>query len=317
MFWLLLVLTGFSLLLYFRLLNWFPPPLLSLAILLFTLGSFPVGLGLRLRQLSLLSGFLLAAALVLIVCKRYSVAGVLLALATIKPQLTFLVVAWLLLWSVSEWRSRRRFVWSFAGSMAVLLAASELFLHNWIPQFLESTVSYLHYTDGRSILQLLFTRRGGAVLGILLVVAVLIYCARYRHADPRTPAFALCASIVFAATLVVIPTIAPHGQILLIPGLLFVLQRKSAIWRGGRVCRMSLVATLLLLMWQWLSAFGLALFAIVSGVAAVRRLWVVPLSTSLLLPLAVGATLLIAAAQCVAPEAASKMQGTSSSAPRL
>ena len=42
-------------------------------------------------------------------------AGVFLACATIKPQLTLLPVLWLLLWTMGEWKKRQRLVWGQVG----------------------------------------------------------------------------------------------------------------------------------------------------------------------------------------------------------
>jgi hypothetical protein len=54
--------------------------------------------------------------------------GVLLALATIKPQLVVLFLPWLLLWAVSDLRRRLPFLRSFALTMAALLGAAQLVL---------------------------------------------------------------------------------------------------------------------------------------------------------------------------------------------
>ncbi|MGD8904833.1 MAG: glycosyltransferase family 87 protein [Anaerolineae bacterium] len=75
---------------------------------------------------------------------RYVVAGVLLALTTIKPQMSFLLIPALLIWGV--WRRRWRFLGSFAGTMALFLGASFLLLPAWLGEFVAQVLRYPSYT---------------------------------------------------------------------------------------------------------------------------------------------------------------------------
>ena len=82
--------------------------------------------------------------------------GGLLALATIKPQLAWPLVLWLLLWAVSDWRSRRRFVFGFGLVMLLLLGGAELVLPGWLRMFVEAIGQYHQYTQNQSVLMFLF-----------------------------------------------------------------------------------------------------------------------------------------------------------------
>jgi len=83
-------------------LKWRPPPLLTVAIALFLLSSPQVGQGLRLQQLGLLVGFFLAFAIWSLTRGYYATAGVLLALATIKPQMIVICLVWFFLWTLGD-----------------------------------------------------------------------------------------------------------------------------------------------------------------------------------------------------------------------
>lgn len=292
-FWLLLLLTALSVVLYLDFLNWTPPWPIIMALVVFSVGTFPAALGSRLRQLSLMSGLLVAVALVLISRKQYLWAGVALALSTIKPQLTFLLIGWALIWTLADWRMRQRLFWAGLASMVALIGSAQLLAGNWLPQFFCAIIAYAGYTDGRSILQVLFTRTGGTVAAVLVLVGVAFFCGRHRKSESHSVAFVLCTAIVLATTLVVIPTLAPHGQVLLIPGIFVLLRFRQAIWQGGRICRYAVTATMLLLSWQWVAALAVSFTAITFGLGVARRFWLVPLSTSPILPLAVAATLTI------------------------
>src|ERR1700685_90395 len=100
------------------------------------LGSFPEVQGLKLQQLSLLVAALLAAGAACVSTGYLTTGGAILALATIKPQLALPLVAALLLWTTSDCKARWRFAAGFAGTMGILLAASEFFFAGLEPDLL-------------------------------------------------------------------------------------------------------------------------------------------------------------------------------------
>ena len=81
--------------------------------------------------------------------------GALLALATIKPQLAWPLVAWLLLWAVSDWRVRRKLVLGFGLVMVLLLAGAEIVLPGWWRMFAEAIAQYHQYTQNQSVLEVI------------------------------------------------------------------------------------------------------------------------------------------------------------------
>jgi hypothetical protein len=89
------------------------------------LGSFGAAQGIKLLQLTLLVAAILAAA-VAITTRWLTLAGVLLAVSTIKPQLSVVLGAWFLLWAVSDWCKRWPLLVSFAVTISALLLGSAL-----------------------------------------------------------------------------------------------------------------------------------------------------------------------------------------------
>ena len=78
----------------------------------------------------------------------------------IKPQLVWLLLLWLVIWTLADWRRRYRWAASFLFTMAILCAASEWYLPHWISRFWQAIREYrqLHRrnvgfgrTDGRTL----------------------------------------------------------------------------------------------------------------------------------------------------------------------
>jgi hypothetical protein len=281
---LFIALTLASLWLWIYALRWRLPAAELGIVAIFAFGSFPVLQGLKLQNLSLLVAFLVVATMASLVAGYFTAAGLLLAAATIKPQFVVLLIPWLALWTISDWRRRRRMVWGFSAAMLVLILGSEGLAPGWISRFLTVVRAYRRYTYGHSLLDVWFTQRIGSVVAVVLVVGVLALCWRCRS-DPATSSrFFLASSLVLATTLVVIPTLEPHAQLLLLSGILLLLRYGSRIWRSGKVARLLLVGAWVLLGWAWVAAFGMMLATIWLPADALLRFWALPLYTSPLLP---------------------------------
>src|SRR5437588_553006 len=108
-------------------------------------------------------------------CYWRALAGLLLALSTIKPQLVVPLLIFLFLWVMGDWRRRWPLLASFSLAMACLVAAGQWLLPGWIGKFMAALAAYRQYTGGVSILENLLTPLGGMVLtaGLLVVLAFL------------------------------------------------------------------------------------------------------------------------------------------------
>jgi len=276
-----------SFLLWLRAFHFQLSPLHALTLALFTVGSFPVLQGIRLQNLSLLAAGFLAAALFLLTSQHLILAGIFLAASTFKPQFTIVLLPWLTFWTIRDWRRRQPLAWSFLASMLLLLGGSEWLLPGWIHHFLGIARAYTQYTFGRSLLDVWFTPRVGPFVAAALLLAVFALCWPYRRHPSDSPAHFLTISLLLAATLVVIPTLAPHAQLLLLPGFLCLYRYRDALRRSHRFGRLSLLAAWLLLAWPWVAVTALTSAAVVFPVRALLRWWELPLYTSPLLPFAV------------------------------
>jgi Glycosyltransferase family 87 len=286
--WLLVALTISSVPLWLAALRWRPSPTIATALIVLGMGSFPIVQGIKLQQLSLLVAAIIAACMASIATGHLLAAGVLLALATIKPQLAAPLAGWLVLWGLGDWQQRKGLIWGFAITLTTLLGAAQYILPGWISDFYNAVVAYRKYTAGAgSLLDTLITPGWGEVLSLMIMVALACICWRLRHEKADSFAFALVSSLVLAATVVIVPMVAPYNQALLLPGILLLVREGARIWSKNRLARFSCVAAALLVLWPWVATVSLALASIALPTASLESAWAVPLYTSLGIPLGI------------------------------
>jgi Glycosyltransferase family 87 len=294
--WLLVFLTLASVFLWLRTLRWRPPNIVIAILIVFVFGSYAVVQGIKLQQLTLVVSALLAGCAAALVAGNFSLAGFLLALATIKPQLALPVAGWLLLWAVSDWRRRQTLIWSFGLNTAILLAASEYVLPGWIAQFRDAVAAYRQYTGGAgSLLDVLATPVLGKVLAAVAVAAMAITGWKLRHAPTDSAAFSTMLALVLAVTLVIVPTFAAYNQVLLLPAVFVIVSSWRKLWGRNRFTRIACGITSLVVFWPWLASCGLMLGSLFLPPSTIQRAWALPLYTSLAIPLAVLGLLAICA----------------------
>ncbi len=286
--WLLVALTLASIFLWLRVLRWRPSATVTAILIVLTLGSYAVVQGIKLQQLTLVVSALLAGCAAALVAGHFSLAGFLLALATIKPQLALPVAGWLLLWAVSDWKKRQVFVWSLGVTAAIFLGASEYVLPGWFGQFRDAVAAYRQYTGGAgSLLDVLTTPWLGKILAAVAVLAVVIMGWKVRRASHDSGAFSTMLALVLAVTLVIVPSFAPYNQVLLLPAVFLIANSWEDLWIRGGLARMACGLGLLVVGWPWLASCGLMLASRFGSPSSLQRAWAVPLYTSLGIPLVV------------------------------
>jgi hypothetical protein len=292
-FWVLLCLTVATIPLWLRVLRWSATPWAQASLIVCTIGSLTVMQGLKLPQMTLLVSALVALALALLVSDRPIAAGVALACATIKPQLVWLLLLWLTIWSLADWRRRYRWAASFLFMMAMLCAASEWYLPHWIPRFLQAVQRYRSYNDAVSILDKLLPAPWGAMPRALAVAATVCIVWKNRRLTEGTPAFATMVSLTLAVTVIVTPSYALYNQVLLLPALLMLGRDRQLLWNRNRISRVLLGLAAGLLLWQWATSIVLAGLSFVLPLRTIETAWAVPLWTIHFLAVVVAALVLM------------------------
>jgi hypothetical protein len=294
-YWLLAGLTALSVILWLKVLRWRLTPLMTSTVVVLTLGSFAVVQGIKLQQLSLLVAAMLAGCAACIAGGFLFCGGALLALATIKPQLTWLFAGWLILWAFADWRRRLPFLYGLGIFMALLLIGSQVLLRGWLRMFIASIQQYHRYTQNASVLdELVPWNSAGKILAVLAIVLSAVFLWRLRKAPGNSHEFGQAAALVMALTVLVVPMYAPYNQVLLAPGILLLWRDRRLFLSGSRGLRLVCIAGLIAFSWQWITSLTLAAgYFLFSRRWALER-WTWPFFATFALPVLVFALVAIA-----------------------
>ena len=197
-------------------------------ILLLTLSSYPVLEALFAAQLGLLVAFLLAASLFVLRRDRFLLAGFLMAITTIKPQVTVLAILYFLTWALYDWRVRGRFVIGFFSTLGLLVGASLVAMPHWIQSWTHTVLAYRHYTRPPLVTEVLTSPLGLRFSGLatfVLTAASIIFAItlawRNRAAAYGSFAFWITLTLLLAiTTITILPGQAVYDHVIFFPGIL-------------------------------------------------------------------------------------------------
>jgi hypothetical protein len=293
-FWLLVLLTAASVPLWLGTLRWRVSRTATFVWILLTVSCFPAIQGLKLQQLTVLVATLTAGAMYALSRRHFVLSGILLAVASIKPQLVFLLILWLCVWFLGNWRERQRVLWSFVISMAVLVVAGELLLPGWIMEFRAAMKDYYRYTGGgNSLLNGFLPPLWARIASVLLVGMVLVFAWRNRRASEETPAFQWLLYFTLATTLVVIPMFAPYNQLLLLPGVMMALRARQELLHKSHLSQFFCWMTAASVGFPFLTAACLVIALAFLPGTTVQKAWGLPFYPSFAIPITTYGLLLV------------------------
>lgn len=292
--WLLIALAVITTFLWIRLLRWPAPGLTMLTLAVLMAGWLPMVQGIKLQQLSLLVAALVAACGASLAGGWLFFSGGMLALATIKPQLAWPLVLWLLLWTIYDWRARRRFFFGFALVLLLLLGGAEILLPNWPRLFLTAIGEYHQYTQNQSVLVWMFGTIAGRALEALSVLACAACLWPLRREPAASPAFGRAFALVLALTVVIVPMFAPYNQVLLAPAIFALVESEIALRKKSPAneappvlpaVRLARSVGAILVVWPWIAAVLLSVASFWLTPELRHRLWPMPFYSNFLMPI--------------------------------
>ena len=184
-------------------------------------------------QVSAIVVLFLIIGLTLIRNKQDVPAGVFLALATIKPQISLLLIVFVLIWAISRQRSGA--VLGFLVSLGFLLASSMLVISDWPLQFLQQLVhpDFVLSASPLGLVAAAFPGIESLVNGVLHIVAILYLFSEWYLAlgkDARWFTWTAMQTVVITA--LVMPGPSTSNAVVFVPVLLMIFR----IWqqRWGR-----------------------------------------------------------------------------------
>jgi len=297
----LLALTIASVMLWLNAMNWSLEWRWVAVIVLLTLTSYSALEGFYAGQLGLLVAFLLAAAFAALNRDRFLLAGFLLALTTIKPQVAFLPIVYLVFWASYDLRKRKSFLTGLFTTVSLLLVGSLAALPDWIPSWVRTVLAYRHYTTPPLIADVLTSLLPNAiaassnlVLSILAIALGLMLAWQNREADSHSHRLWLTLTFLLSITTVIIlPGQAVYDHLILIPPLFLLWRDRDQLRGAGRMPRVLFAVTTIIFLWPWIAAFGLTLARPFVGrtILDSPMLLALPIRTAASLPFAVLALL--------------------------
>jgi hypothetical protein len=224
------------------------------AIVLFTLSSPQIVQGLRLQQLAIVEGCLLSAAAWCISRNRLTMAGVLLGVSTIKPQMALLPLCWFAIWAAGDLAKRRRLPIAFLATLVALILAGELVLPGWPGYFLAGLAAYRRYALPTSSLRLALGDTLGEIVGGLAVLAILAFGWQKRKVLGDSRQFVFTLAVFFMVAILAFPLFTPFNHVLLILPAILLLQDWNSLPRLSRW------VFAVILSWPWIFSSVLLLF---------------------------------------------------------
>jgi hypothetical protein len=166
-------------------------------------------------------------------------AGLLLVLATLKPQMSYLFIPALLLWALGQ--RRWYFIGSFAGSLSVFILLSFLLSPRWPIGFAEQVLYYPDYTEIGApvwiITHYYFPALGRPVewlLSLLLIGYMLYLWRQLPYVAVDSTPFLYTLSITMLVTNMVVTRTGTTNYVMLYIPLFWLLYLVASRWRWGR-----------------------------------------------------------------------------------
>ena len=214
--------------------RWKPPRWLLIIMPIFSLlwyyGLKPVING----NLAIVVALLIGLAILALKSELDSLAGFLLALTTIKPQVVVLLIPLLLIWTISH--RRWNLFLSFVGSLILLMAGFSLFIPDWILQNFRQMLS-LSSNTLNSTSQAILTnwlpgvgKQLGWGITILMAILLLFEWRSVVGKEFRWLLWTICLTLVIT-NLIGIQT-APENYVAMLLGLVLVFATWDKRWRG-------------------------------------------------------------------------------------
>ncbi len=252
------VLTALTLWLWILALRWRLPPVRFAALALLALCNYPILEALFAEQPGLIVGFLLAAAALALRRSWLSLAGVLMSLTLIKPQMTALAILYLVLWSLAS-RGRARFLAAFLVTTLLLTGASWVIWPHWIGKWLQVLLGYHRYATPPLVMVLLGGSLGTSLGPLIIAPALLVsvwLAWKARRDTVESLQFWLTLSLLLTLTSVtLLPGQAIYDDVILLPGIFLLLRHWRELRDAGRVSGILLLAGAVVLFWPWVGAF--------------------------------------------------------------
>jgi len=244
-----------------QLLNWRPSFFLSVLLIVFSFfwihGLFPLINGDSVILIALCIVFCVYA----IKNRQDELAGISLALTTIKPYVVVFVIAAILIWAITN--KRWKIVFWFFGTQVLVFLLSMFFMPGWFIQYLQNVVNPQFIPKMSSLSQALAVllpgigEKLGTIISIIAILLIIIELFLGRFSK-EIAFFWMISVILVLGLLVNIPT-KPDHFVITLPALMIALKNIEERWKGGSWVNLLILIVVFFL--PWLVFFETTIFA--------------------------------------------------------
>ncbi|MGB2896889.1 MAG: glycosyltransferase 87 family protein [Anaerolineales bacterium] len=225
-----------------RLARWSPDRYIKGFVILFSILWYHGARSVIIGQFAVIEAVLIAIALLAIQSELDEVAGIVLALTIAKPQMSFLIIPFVLIWAI---RARRlKIVGWFLGITTILIAGSLMALPSWPLGWLGQLFSYPSYTDLGSPISILanLLPRGGSTVNLILTGLLSLYLLWewILAAGKEDSWFQWAAAMTIVITNLIAFRTATTNFVGMLPALLIIFKTWEDRWGKGGVIASSL-----------------------------------------------------------------------------
>ena len=202
-------------------------------------------------QFAVIEAVLMVGALFAIQRDADSLAGVLLGLSIAKPQMAYLLVPFVIIWSISV-RRWQVVLWT-VGTLVVLIGGSIWIMPDWPLRWLQQIVDYPSYTRFGSPISITFSflPRGNEVVILIGSALALLYLLWEwtRALGKDLPWFQWAAAMTLVITNLVSLRTATTNYVVLLLALAIAFRAWEDRWSGGRWFSWIILITTLVGLW--------------------------------------------------------------------
>lgn len=219
-------------LLSFQLLDWKPKLWMQSVFLAFSVLWYHSARSVINGNAVILITLMLIGALLALKRQQDHIAGLLLAIATIKPHLVILLIPYILFWSI--YRKRWRVLSSFSLTLGVLLVISLLLMPDWLLQNIWEILKYPDYNPAGTLAAALgewFPELANQLRwGILIVLSIILFGEWIRSRRSKFPRFLWVAMLTLVIGQWIGIQTDPGNFILLFPALMMIIASACRKW---------------------------------------------------------------------------------------
>jgi len=235
-----------------RLAGWKPSRFMMVFLLVFSVIWYHGFRTVILGQFAIFEALLMAGSLLAIQHKQDGLAGILLALSISKPQMSFLLIPFVILWAISK----RRWVlvlWTL-GAFVFIIGMSTLIMPDWPLQWIRQVLSYPGYSPARPpvaiIADLFPTLSSWINLGGTAIFVLYMIWEWIRALRKEDRWFQWTAAMTILITNFIVVRTATTNYLAMVPGMIFLFSVLVDRWKkAGSVAVVAILVTLLIGLW--------------------------------------------------------------------